>query len=142
MTPKQAQALIVRLEANGAQQSHITLDEMCNLSRRSKYGNVRCTMDGHTFDSQAEMQRYCELRLLERAGAIVNLQLQPRFELVAKQPGQRASFYVADFQYEEDGQTIVEDVKGGRATQTAIFRLKAKLFRQRYPDLELRIIER
>ena len=45
--------------------------------------------------------------------------------------------YIADFQYIENGKTIVEDVKG---MQTDVFKLKHKIFEKVYPDLELRII--
>jgi hypothetical protein len=46
--------------------------------------------------------------------------------------------YVCDFRYIEDGREIVEDVKG---VSTALFRVKEKLFRYRYPQIELRIVK-
>ena len=46
--------------------------------------------------------------------------------------------YIADFQYIENGKTIVEDVKG---MQTDVFKLKHKIFEKVYPNLELRIIK-
>lgn len=64
---------------------------------------------------QQNGQRYRELVLLERAGKISNLQLQPRFLLQEsfKKNGKtyRKIEYVADFQYIENSKTIVEDVK-------------------------------
>lgn len=108
-------------------------------AKGSKYGNVPTVVDGIRFDSKAEANRYRELCLLQRAGDISNLECQPRCVLGA---GKRPPVYVADFRYIEGGRLVVEDVKGGKATQTAVFKLKAKLFRERYPDIELRIVER
>ena len=49
----------------------------------------------------------------------------------------RAITYIADFQYQENGKTIVEDFKG---IETEAFKIKRKLFEKRYPDKELRIV--
>lgn len=92
---------------------------------RSKYGNRRTEVDGIVFDSAAEARRYRELRLLEQAGAIGPIQLQPRFPLVVE--GVKIGTYVGDFAYDERGRRIVEDVKGGKATMTPVWRLKVKL---------------
>lgn len=48
---------------------------------RSKYGNEKVTVDGQTFDSEAEYRRYCELCLMAQAGEISDLQRQVRYEL-------------------------------------------------------------
>lgn len=115
--------------------------------RRNKYGARKVKLDGFTFDSQAEADRYVQLKLMERAGEIGDLQVHPRYELVeafTDRDGrrQRAVTYVADFAYMEAGQPVVEDVKGGKATQTPVFKLKAKLFLRRYPEIAFRIVER
>ena len=110
----------------------------------NKYANTRVTIDGHTFDSKMESQRYIQLKLLLKAGEIRHLLLQPQFEL---QPGFttkqgkriRPLSYVADFQYVEGKTVVVEDVKG---FQTEAFKLKAKLFQYRYPQYEFRLIEK
>lgn len=109
---------------------------------QSKYRNKKTQVDMYVFDSAKEAQRYRELKLLERAGEISNLELQPRFLLQEsfKKNGKtyRKIDYVADFKYIEKGKTKVEDVKG---LQTDVFKIKHKLFEKKYPDLELRIIE-
>lgn len=109
---------------------------------QNKYKNKKTQVDMYVFDSAKEAQRYRELKLLEKAGEISNLELQPRFLLQDsfKKNGRtyRKVEYVADFQYIENGKTIVEDVKG---IQTDVFKLKHKIFEKIYPDLELRIIE-
>lgn len=107
----------------------------------NKYRNKKVQVDMYVFDSIAESIRYKELKLLERAGEISELTLQPRFLLqeAFRKNGKsyRKIEYVADFQYIEKGKTIVEDVK---RIQTDVFKLKHKLFEKLYPDLELRII--
>lgn len=108
---------------------------------QSKYKNKKTQVDMYVFDSAKEAQRYRELKLLERAGEISDLELQPRFLLQEsfKKNGKtyRKIDYVADFKYTESGKTIVEDVKG---LQTDVFKIKHKLFEKKYPELELKII--
>lgn len=97
----------------------------------TKYRAKPTVVQGIRFASQAEARRYQALRLLERAGTIRNLKLQPRYPLVFKGAGNalvNVGAYVADFWYlEVDGaveRPIIEDVKGVR---TPVYRLKKKL---------------
>lgn len=103
------------------------------MTNFKKYHNKKTTLDGITFDSQREANRYAELRMLERAGMIHELELQPRFEIVptVKWEGKtyRKREYVADFRYWEDGRHVVEDVKGYR---NALYLLKRQLFLSLY----------
>ena len=96
----------------------------------NKYRNKKVQVDMYVFDSIRESQRYKELKLLERAGEISNLELQPHFLLQEsfKKNGKtyRKIEYIADFKYIENGQVIVEDVKG---KETEVFKLKRKLFK-------------
>lgn len=108
----------------------------------NKYRNRKIVIDNIKFDSVLEANRYRELKLLQRAKEISNLRLQVPFVL---QEGFRkngrtyqAIKYIADFVYEERGQTVVEDTKG---ICTEVFRIKQKLFEYKYPDLELKIIK-
>ncbi len=99
----------------------------------AKYHNKKVTVDGMTFDSQKEYERWCELRLLERAGVITNLQRQVPFEVIPKQATEEACKYVADFVYEENGKTVVEDVKGyKKGAAYNLFVIKRKLMLERY----------
>lgn len=92
---------------------------------RNKYGARKVTApDGQVFDSQKEYNRWCNLRLLERAGRISDLKRQVSYELIPKQNGERACSYVADFVYNEGGKTVVEDCKGFR---TEGYKIKRKL---------------
>lgn len=107
----------------------------------SKYKALKTKIDDIVFDSALEAKRYKQLKLLEDAGAIKNLQLQPKFNLMDsyKYNGKtiRAIIYIADFMYEEDGKRIVEDVKGIR---TKDYIIKSKLFIKKY-ILELEYVD-
>lgn len=82
-----------------------------------KFHAVRTTVDGIAFASKAEARRYAELRLLEKAGQIDDLERQPKFALhVASTLGQAHTLvghYFGDFRYRDARRgRIVEDVKG------------------------------
>ncbi|UVX34610.1 MAG: protein of unknown function (DUF1064) [Namikivirus tsukuho] len=100
---------------------------------RSKYHARRTTVDGVTFDSKREADRYLVLKSMEEDGTIEDLRRQVRYELIPAfdVDGKhfRPIFYVADFVYVEGGREVVEDVKGMR---TDVYRLKSKLFARRY----------
>lgn len=95
----------------------------------NKYKNIPITIDGIRFDSKKEGIRYYELRMLEKAGKIANLEMQVPFELIPAQKNTlgktvRPLKYIADFVYIENGKKIVEDVKG---VKTREFEIKRKL---------------
>ena len=117
---------------------------------KNKYGaeKIKDPMTGYVFDSAKEHRRWCGLRLLERAGKISNLQRQVTFELIPTQreestevykagpqkglpkPGaviEKPCSYVADFVYQQDGQTVVEDTKGFK-TDAYIIKRKLMLY--------------
>ena len=101
-----------------------------------KYRNKKTIIDGITFDSKKEGKRYEELKLLERAGKITDLQLQPRFDILegVKYKGEtlRKRAYVADFSYKQDGIAIVEDVKSPMTRKLPQYRLKRQMFILKY----------
>lgn len=93
----------------------------------NKYGNRKITVDGIQFDSRKEAARWQELKLLERAGEIQNLQRQVPFTLIPKQVRdgkvvERPCVYKADFVYTQDGAEVVEDTKGMRTKEYIIKR--------------------
>ena len=94
---------------------------------RNKYGAVKVIIDGIKFDSKAEGRRYKTLKLLERAGEITNLELQPRYDLIINEI--KCGFYKADFRYLQDNELVVEDVKG---VKTPVYNLKKKLIKAIY----------
>ena len=89
-----------------------------------KYRNVKTMLDGITFDSKREAARYAELKVLERAGIITDLELQPEIRLDVN--GTVIGKYRGDFRYQSDGETILEDVKS-QPTKTPLYRLKKKI---------------
>jgi len=93
----------------------------------AKYRNTTITHDGIRFDSKAELKRYQELKWLEQAGAISSLERQKDFLLIPAQKGERKVSYRADFVYREDGEQVVEDVKGMR-TKDYVIKRKLMLF--------------
>lgn len=98
----------------------------------SKYRNIKTEVDGIMFDSKKESARYAELRMLEKAGEISGLSVQPKFLIL---PGVRWNgtllrerFYIADFTYIENHREIVEDVKSPITRKNPVYTLKRQLF--------------
>ncbi len=98
----------------------------------SKYHAVPTEVDNIRFASRMEARRYVQLRTLERAGVIRNLELQPRFPIAVN--GHAICTYISDFRYEVllqgllagEYAVVVEDVKTP-GTTTPVYRLKKKL---------------
>lgn len=108
--------------------------------RGNKYQNHKVTVDGITFDSKREASRWLELKILEKAGKISNLQRQKKFVLIpaqyepdiigprgGKKKGkliEHECAYIADFVYwdEEKHEFEVEDTKGVRTPEYIIKR--------------------
>lgn len=116
-----------------------------------KYHNKKIIIDGITFDSVKEGNRYRQLKLLEKVGKISFLSMQKKFVLIpaqyeqsqekytrGKKKGQykrgklleRECAYIADFVYcDRDGNVVVEDTKGMRTKEYII---KRKLMLERH----------
>lgn len=108
------------------------------FSNGSKYNAKKVEYNGMVFDSKRELKRYRELELLEKNGEITNLRRQVKYVLipvqrepdtVGKKGGvkkgkviERECAYTADFVYEEDGETVVEDSKGFKTKDYSIKR--------------------
>lgn len=112
----------------------------------NKYGARKVTdpITGEVFDSAKEHRRWCELRLLERAGKISKLRRQVKFVLIpAQYEGtyklESETSYIADFVYkDENGKEIVEDTKGyKRGAAYQLFVIKRKLMLQKFGILIL-----
>ena len=107
----------------------------------NKYKNKKVVVDGIEFDSKKEANRYKELKLLEKAGEIKDLELQKVFELIPsfKKNGKayRKTTYKVDFSYFDtrEGKYKVEDVKGFK---TDVYKLKKKLFEYKFKELDLK----
>lgn len=101
--------------------------------KKTKYGNTKVVTADGTFDSKAEYARWQDLKLLEKAGKIRDLERQVRYPLHACTPsigGEKVGDYIADFVYLDAGnQLVVEDVKGHR---TQLYAWKARHFKAEY----------
>lgn len=102
----------------------------------SKYRARKVTLpSGETFDSTKEYRRWCELSLMQRAGAIKDLERQVKYVLIPPQRGsdghllEREVSYHADFKYfdNELQRLVVEDTKGFR-TKEYIIKRKLMLY--------------
>lgn len=103
-----------RLRKKGIPTPHVA------IVTKSKYGNVKTEVDGITFDSKREAQRFTILKLRMAAGEIRGLTLQERFPLTVND--QLVCEYIADFCYFEGDTRIVEDCKGHRTKDYIIKR--------------------
>lgn len=113
-----------------------------------KYHNKKIKVDGIIFDSKKEAVRYKELKMLEKAGIIHDVQRQVKYVLIpaqyehtgeiytkGKEKGkpkkgkliERECAYYADFVYTENGETVVEDTKGVK-THEYIIKRKLMLY--------------
>jgi hypothetical protein len=108
------------------------LKSLTGPAKASKYRNQKCESGGVKFDSKREMARWHELVQMQARGDISDLELQVPFILAEpvviagrKRPALR---YVADFVYEQGGETVIEDVKG-RVTEG--YRIKRHLMAAR-----------
>lgn len=115
------------------------------VAPRSKYGAHPQVIDGIRFDSTKEASRYRELRILEHAGQIRDLEIHPRFPIDVVTLWREGRWtwattrteapaivpcgvYTADFRYHDvtTGAVVVEDVKSG-PTKTTAYRLRKRL---------------
>jgi len=109
------------------------------VKKKPKYGNRKVVKNGETFDSVREYERHLVLLDMQKRGEISDLERQPRIEL-------RVNFvpicvYVGDWRYWEvrkgrGGSLVIEDCKG---FQTPEFKLKWKLCKALYPEIDWRL---
>lgn len=116
------------------------------MMRRNKYFSHKVKTPEGVFDSNWEYQHWCELKLLQRAGKISNLEKQKAFQLIpaqyepvprysektgkrlkdSKRCIEKSVVYNADFVYYQGGKMVVEDTKSD-ATKTKDYIIKRKL---------------
>jgi len=135
-----------------------------NFSNKFHAKKTVLEVDGknHTFDSQAEARYYLQLKQLQRAGEVLTIELQPRYELQPaywkccgaillntrkvcicprcgkKVPKTPAIPLTADFRVTyKDGHVEIVDVKG---VETREFKRAKKIFEYRYPELSLKVV--
>ena len=99
------------------------------FKKSSKFGAKKTIVDGITFDSKWESERYGQLKAMERGGIVTDLELQVKYDIVINDI--KICKYIADFVYKEESpngeiKEIVEDAKG---FETPEFKLKKKLMK-------------
>ncbi len=108
--------------------------------KKSKYGSIKTVIDNITFDSKREASYYNTLKLLKRAGEVLQIDLQPEFpyNMYCTVPGindgsrvyAKQYKYVADFRVTyKDGHIEIIDVKG---VKTSIYKQKKKIIEALY----------
>jgi len=100
-----------------------------NRTSNNKYFAKKTIAMGLKFDSRWEAERWGQLKAMERAGIVTQLERQIKYELSINDV--KICDYIADFRYlleEEDGlsKLVVEDAKG---ILTAEFKLKKKMMK-------------
>ena len=106
----------------------------------SKYGNKKVVIDGFTFDSRKEGNRYMELKFMLAAGKITDLEvhkpftLQPGFKSAKDGKSIRPIKYICDFSYYdlEKGELVVEDVKSPPTAKKEPYVTKKKMMAYQY----------
>lgn len=100
---------------------HITSKQYrdMNKPRGNKFNAKKVRIDGHTFDSKREGQRYATLKQMQDLGLIESLELQPAFPIIIDDKqvyheNGRKLIVKLDFRYRQNGKTICEDAKGMR----------------------------
>jgi hypothetical protein len=119
------------------------------MRRKHKYGAIRTVCSqGHGHPSKKEAKRCCELHLLQKAGKISNLTIQPELMLLPpltegyRREGyiHRGIKYIGDFKYydKEKKTWILEDVKGFK---TPVYRLKKKMVQSYLKGMKWKLLE-
>lgn len=126
MTPKEYRALLRKNRKKANPRAKAT----------SKHGNKKVEYEGHMFDSKMELKRYKELKLLERAGTITDIELQPKYRLQEgfryNGKAYRSINYTPDFRYKQGDVVVVEEVKGFADTS---YLIRKRLFLFQNPDV-------
>lgn len=102
-----------------------------------KYHARKISVDGISFDSKAEADYYCHLKILLKARKIDGFCRQARFVVTEGRNGEKGTEYVTDFVvFFPDGTYRIVDVKG---VKTEVFKLKIKSLREKYPKLKIEL---
>ena len=123
------------------QAAELDLSQKAIFARNGKYNAVKTQIDGIIFDSKKEAEYYKNLLLLKQAGEVVDIKLQPEFELqegyIKDGAKIRPIKYIADFLVVyKDGHIEIIDTKGYRKDK--VYLLKKKLFHYKFKGLTIK----
>ena len=107
------------------------------MTKEDKYVSCTCTL-GHMHNSRDE-KSYCNvLKYRKDAGDIKSFKVEVYYPFVIN--GHKICGHYVDFQVvNNDGTIHVEEYKG---FETALWRIKKKLFKACYPDIEYKVIRK
>ena len=112
--------------------------------KRGRYNVVpveRRTMDGVVFASEAEMKRFADLQMLERAGEISDLRRQQSYDIEIK--GHHFCTFTPDHEYlNKKGTPIIEEFKTGMSVKDKDYQLRKRAFELYYGLTVTEIISR
>lgn len=116
----------------------VTKTEKSEKPKKQKLNNKPNWIDGLFFRSKLEGRKYNQLKMLNQAKGIKGFCMQPEFILVeGTDKENRAITYKADFVvFYNDNTYDIIDTKGMEAQQ---FKRVKKMFKNKYPELELKI---
>lgn len=99
------------------------------MKKLNKYGAKRTVVDGISFHSKGEAQRWVHLRQQEKLKLIHDLKRQVSFALMVN--GHHITTYIADFTYSRMvmSESVVEDFKSVATKRLPEYRLKKKLMK-------------
>jgi len=123
------------------QAAELDLSQKAISARNGKYNAVKTEFDGIKFASKKEAEYYKNLLLLKQAGEVVDIKLQPEFELqegyIKDGAKIRPIKYIADFLVVyKDGHIEIIDTKGYRKDK--VYLLKKKLFHYKFKSLTIK----
>jgi hypothetical protein len=108
--------------------------------KTGKYHNTRTIYKGERYDSLGEAEYAWKLDQMEKAGTIAFWQRGTTMVLVDAPRARDRITYKPDFWImPTTGWSYFVDYKGSRVTETAAWRIKVKLWKQKYPTEELRV---
>ena len=129
-----------RLFPKQAAELNLTVNKSIT-ARNGKYNAVKTEFDGIKFASKKEAEYYKNLLLLKQAGEVIDIKLQPEFELqegyIKDGAKIRPIKYIADFLvvYKDEHIEII-DTKGYRKDK--VYLLKKKLFHYKFKGLTIK----
>ena len=108
----------------------------CDCEKLNKFRNKPIIVNGINFDGYRE-GFYCnKLSFLESKKIITDLEFHPAWRIEHNK--KLICKYIADAKFLFKNETMVIDVKG---KETQVFRLKRKLMKAFYPDVEIHLIK-
>jgi hypothetical protein len=138
MTPTQALKRYKKAPKGFRNRALVRLQDvnLAELQKRTKYGNRKCEWQGEKFDSKRELERHLVLLDMQKRGEIFDLIRQPEIRLMVRET--LVCKYIGDWAYTvyNPKRRVVEDAKG---FQTPEFKLKWKLAKALYPEIDWRL---